>query len=159
MATVSGQLLDKDNHPVSAEIRWEDLETGKIVGQSRSDPSDGSFFIVLPLGKNYGYFVDEKDYFPISDNIDLRTNKKPVKIGSDIKLISFRQMIDFGTAVPVNNLFFNFAESKLLPPSLPELRRIAVIIKSRDLKVELGGHTDIIGDDQQNQVLSEQRAA
>lgn len=159
VATVSGQLLDKDNHPVSAEIRWEDLETGKIVGQSRSDPSDGSFFIVLPLGKNYGYFVDEKDYFPISDNIDLRTNKKPVKIGSDINMISFRQMIDFGTAVPVNNLFFNFAESKLLPPSLPELRRIAVIIKSRDLKVELGGHTDIIGDDQQNQVLSEQRAA
>jgi len=158
VATVSGKLIDKNKLPVSAEIRWEDLETGKKVGQSKSDPADGSFFIVLPMGKIYGYYVDKDEYFPISKNIDLRKNDKPVIIEENIDMVTFKQMIEDGTAVPVNNLFFNFAASSLLPYSLPELKRVATIIKSNNLKVEISGHTDNIGDDNKNQLLSEQRA-
>jgi outer membrane protein OmpA-like peptidoglycan-associated protein len=158
VATLSGKLLDKNKQPLSAEIRWEDLETGNNVGKSKSDPSDGSFFIILPLGKIYGYFVDKAEYFPISNYIDLRTNNKPLKIEENIDMISFFQMIEEGSAVPVNNLFFNFGDSTLLPYSFPELKRIAKIIKSNILKVEISGHTDNVGDDNQNQVLSEHRA-
>jgi outer membrane protein OmpA-like peptidoglycan-associated protein/Mg-chelatase subunit ChlD len=158
VATISGKLLDNNKKPVSAEIRWEDLETGKNVGQSKSDPVDGSFFIVLPLGKIYGYFVDKNEFFPISNNIDLRSNTNPVKLDADVNLVSFKQMIDDGTAVPVNNLFFNFNESTLLPYSIPELKRVAQIMKSKKLKVEISGHTDNIGGIEQNQFLSEQRA-
>jgi len=159
VATISGKLVDKNNQPISAEIRWEDLETGKNIGHSKSDPADGSFFVVLPLGKIYGYYVDKDEYFPISNNIDLRNNNKSSKIDKDISLVTFKQMIEDGTAVPVNNLFFNFAESELLPYSLPELKRVASIIKSNNLKVEISGHTDNIGDDKQNQILSEKRAS
>lgn len=67
-------------------------------------------------------------------------------------------MIDNEISVPVNNLFFDFAKSELLPSSIPELKRVALIIKSNKLKVELDGHTDNIGNDKQNQILSEQRA-
>ncbi|MFZ4706924.1 MAG: OmpA family protein [Bacteroidales bacterium] len=158
VATISGKLLDNNNRPVSAEIRWEDLQTGKSVGQSKSDPSDGSFFIVLPLGKIYGYYVDKGEYFPLSNNLDLRNNNKPVVIKSDINMITFKQMIDEGTAVPINNLFFDFGMYKLLPYSIPELKRVAIIIKTNNLKVEIDGHTDNIGDDKSNQFLSEQRA-
>jgi outer membrane protein OmpA-like peptidoglycan-associated protein len=158
VATISGKLIDKNNKPVSAEIRWEDLESGKSVGQSKSDPADGSFFIILPLGKIYGYYVDKDEYFPISNNIDLRNNNKAVKIEENIDMVSFKQMVDDGKAVPVNNLFFNFAESALLPLSIPELKRVAIIIKGNHLKVEINGHTDNIGDDDKNQTLSEQRA-
>lgn len=158
VATVSGKLLDKTNKPVVAEIRWEDLQTGKNVGQSKSDPSDGSFYIVLPLGKIYGYYVDKDEYFPLSNNIDLRTNNKPIEIESDINMVTFKQMIEEGTAVPINNLFFDFGKYNVLPYSIPELKRVANIIKSNNLKVEIAGHTDNIGDDRSNQVLSEQRA-
>jgi outer membrane protein OmpA-like peptidoglycan-associated protein len=158
VATVSGKLLDSDSLPVSAEIRWEDLETGKSVGKSKSDPADGSFFIVLPLGKIYGYYVDGDTYFPISNNIDLRHADKPVEIEETIDMVSFKQMIEEGAAVPVNNLFFNFAQSALLPYSLPELRRVASIIKANSLKVEISGHTDNIGDEKENLLLSEHRA-
>ncbi|MEI8085004.1 MAG: OmpA family protein [Paludibacter sp.] len=158
VATVTGKLIDKDNQPVTAEIRWEDLETGKNVGKSKSDPTDGSFFIVLPIGKIYGYFVDEDKYFPISNHVDLRENKKTVEIEENINMVTFKQMVEEGTAVQVNNLFFNFSESALLPYSLPELKRVAAIIKGNQLKVEISGHTDNIGDDQKNQILSEQRA-
>lgn len=158
VATITGKLVDRDNHPVSAEIRWEDLETGKNVGQSKSDPVDGNFFIVLPLGKIYGYFVDEKEYFPISNSIDLRSSGKPVEVEEKIDMVTFKQMVNEGTAVPVNNLFFNFAESSPLPYSTPELKRVAKIIKTNGLKVEVSGHTDNVGDESKNQTLSEQRA-
>ena len=158
VATVSGKLLDKNNKPVAAEIIWEDLQTGKSVGQSKSDPSDGSFFIVLPLGKIYGYYINKDEYFPISNNLDLRNNNKPIEIVSDIKLVAFKQMIEEGTAVSINNLFFNFGKYDLLPYSIPELKRVAKIINNNNLKVEINGHTDNIGDDKNNQVLSEKRA-
>ena len=158
VATVSGKLLDINNKPVAAEIKWEDLQTGKSVGQSKSDPSDGSFFIVLPLGKIYGYYINKDEYFPISNNLDLRNNNKPIEIVSDIKLVAFKQMIEEGTAVSINNLFFNFGKYDLLPYSIPELKRVAKIINNNNLKVEINGHTDNIGDDKNNQVLSEKRA-
>ena len=158
VATVTGKLVDKNNQPITADIRWEDLETGKNVGQSKSDPSDGSFFIVLPVGKIYGYYVDQDKYFPISNHLDLRNNKKPIQINENINMITFRQMIEDGLAVPVNNLFFNFAESVLQPYSIPELKRVAIIIKANKMNVEISGHTDNIGNDQKNYILSEQRA-
>jgi len=158
VATISGKLVDKKNQPVAAEIRWEDLESGKSIGQSKSDPADGSFFIVLPLGKIYGYYVDKDQHFPISNNIDLRKNDKPVQIVENIDIVTFKQMVEDSVAVPVNNLFFKFAESMLLPYSIPELKRIAKIIIDNNLKVEICGHTDNIGDDAQNQILSEKRA-
>ncbi len=158
VATISGSLLDKNNQPVSAEIRWEDLQTGKSVGQSKSDPTDGSFFIVLPLGKIYGYYVDKDGYFPISNNIDLKNNSKPIAIDSNIDLVTFQQMIDEGITVPINNLFFDTGKFTILSNSIPELKRIAKIIQENNLKVVIEGHTDNVGEDAANLTLSEQRA-
>ena len=75
VATISGKLIDKNKNPVAAKIKWEDLETGKNVGESKSDPNNGNYFIVF-IGKIYGYFIDNDEYFPISNNVDLRKEKK-----------------------------------------------------------------------------------
>jgi outer membrane protein OmpA-like peptidoglycan-associated protein len=158
VATISGSLLDRNNQPVTAEIRWEDLQTGKSVGQSKSDPTDGSFYIVLPLGKIYGYYVDKDGYFPISNNIDLKNNSKPIAIDSNIDLVTFQQMIDDGITVPINNLFFETGKYTVLSNSIPELKRIAKIIQVNNLKVVIEGHTDNVGEDAANLTLSEQRA-
>jgi outer membrane protein OmpA-like peptidoglycan-associated protein len=158
VATVSGNLKDSKNLPVSATIRWEDLSTGKIVGESKTDPKDGSFFIVLPLGKIYGYYVDNDKYFPLSNNLDLRTQKSASEVNEDIDLVTFQEMIENGTAVPVNNLFFPVAKSDLLPYSIPELKRVSKIITQKGLKIEISGHTDSDGDDSENLLLSQKRA-
>ena len=81
-----------------------------------------------------------------------------VKVENDIPMVSFDQLIEDGLAVPINNLFFNTGKSDLLPYSIPELRRVAEIIKSKKLSVEIAGHTDNVGEDDMNQRLSEQRA-
>jgi outer membrane protein OmpA-like peptidoglycan-associated protein/uncharacterized protein YegL len=158
VATISGKLVDKSNNPIQAKISWEDLETSKIMGESNSNPVDGSFYIILPLGKIYGYYIDNNELFPISNNIDLRNNKKATSVEQNIDVVTFKEMVEQGIAVPINNLFFNFGESGLLDESLPELKRVANIIIKNGLKVEISGHTDDIGNEKQNQLLSETRA-
>ena len=67
-------------------------------------------------------------------------------------------MIDDGLAVPINNLFFAYDKSDLLPESKPELLRVATIMNKNKLKIEISGHTDNIGSAAYNIKLSESRA-
>ena len=114
--------------------------------------------MVLPLGKNYGYYIEKEGYFPLSNNVNVKKANKPISITENIQLITYKQMIDEGVPVRLNNLFFNSGKSDLLPSSVPELKRVAKIIQKENLKVEISGHTDNVGDTKMNQKLSEDRA-
>ncbi len=157
VATVSGELKDSKDLPVSATIRWEDLTNGKVIGESKTNPKDGSYFIVLPLGKIYGYYVENDEYFPLSNNIDLRKQNAASEVNENIDMVTFKEMIDNGIAVPVNNLFFNVAKAELLPFSIPELKRVAAIIIEKGIKIEISGHTDSDGEEDDNILLSQKR--
>ena len=158
VARIEGELKNSKNQPISATIRWEDLESNKVIGTSKSDPQDGSYFIVLPMGKNYGYFVEDSSYFPMAQNLDLRNTTNAVEVKKDIVAISITDMINEKIAVPMNNLFFEKLKSNLLIASYPELNRIATILKEKKYKVEISGHTDNVGSESMNQKLSEERA-
>jgi len=158
VATISGKLKDSQNKPVSAKMRWEDLESKKEVGESKSDPTDGSFFIALPVGKNYGYFAETENYYPLSGNVDLRNETKGIQITEEFKLISYEELKTTKTSVTINNVFFDFGKYDLLPTSILELNRFANIVNKFDRKIEISGHTDNVGDDAANLTLSESRA-
>lgn len=158
VATISGHVTDIHGTPVSVTIRWEDLDTHKQLGTIQSRPEDGYFFIALPTGKNYGYFIDDPVYFPIADNIDLRNVHESVSINNDIVVASIEQMINEDITVPLNNLFFNTNEAILLPASITELNRALKILKKYNNNFRIEGHTDYVGSDQSNQILSEKRA-
>lgn len=158
VATISGVVRDETGKTADVTIRWEDLDTHESIGQLQTDPNDGTFYLVMPLGKNYGYYIDDERYFPLSNNIDLREQKTFISIEKNIQLTSYKQMIEQGMAVQVNNLFFPVNEYELLPQSENELMRVAEIIKAKNLRVEISGHTDSSGDPKKNMVLSRQRA-
>lgn len=158
VASVSGVVSDETGETVGVTIRWEDLDSHEQIGMTQTDPANGSFYLVLPLGKNYGYYIDDERYYPLSNNIDLREQKKTMSIEKNIRLTSYKQMIEQGMAVQVNNLFFPVNEYELLPQSENELVRVAAIIKRLNVRVEISGHTDSSGDPKKNAVLSRQRA-
>jgi outer membrane protein OmpA-like peptidoglycan-associated protein len=158
VATISGNLIDRDKKPIEATIKWEDLALQKVVGESKSNPVDGSYFIVLPMGKIYGYYIDKEDYFPISNNIDLRKGDKAIEVKEDIVMPTYEQMKTEDLSVPVNNLFFAVNRTELLSESFPELLRVAGIIKRNNIKVRIAGHTDNTGTPEHNQELSVKRA-
>lgn len=61
--------------------------------------------------------------------------------------------------VLMNNIFFEFDKYKLLPTSYPKLDELITLLKQwPSAAVEIGAHTDALGDDQYNMNLSEQRA-
>lgn len=158
VATISGKITDNKNNPLEAIIRWEDLSTGKVIGELKSNPTDGNYFIVLPMSKNYGYFVSKDKYYPSSGNIDLRKKTK-VDVLQNISLTAYQEIIQEGKEVPLKNLFFEYNKSDIKSESFPELNRLVSFLQSNpSLKIEISGHTDNQGLAATNQALSENRA-
>lgn len=159
VATISGNVMDEKGNSLAAAIKWENLATGENVGELRSNPQDGSYFIVLPLGANYGYYAEKEGYYPVSKNVDLTEQTEAVDITEDIALASISEIRQKGTAVRINNIFFDFDRYSLRPESFPELNRLAKILKENpETRVEIAGHTDNIGSEVYNLELSRKRA-
>jgi outer membrane protein OmpA-like peptidoglycan-associated protein len=67
--------------------------------------------------------------------------------------------IKIGDTFVLPNIFFEFAQSNLLPDSYSELNRLLVFLKKNEtVKIEISGHTDNYGSNEYNQKLSINRA-
>jgi len=68
--------------------------------------------------------------------------------------------IDEGSAVVLENIFFEFNKTDLLPTSFSELNKIVQFMLEEDIQlIEISGHTDNEGSDAYNLKLSDGRAA
>jgi outer membrane protein OmpA-like peptidoglycan-associated protein len=159
IARIHGKITDISGKPLETDIRIEDLTNGGNIGYTKSDPVSGEYYIVLPLGKNYGYFTDKKGYFPISQNIDLESKNESEDITEDIVLISLEDTKKKDISIRINNIFFETNKSDLKPESFPELNRLAGIIQGiPGMVVEISGHSDNVGNSRHNRELSLKRA-
>jgi len=157
VSTISGTLKDSYGLPIDAEIIIEDLETGKVVSELKSNPKTGEFFAVLPDNRKYSYYIKKEDYFPISNNIDLSNNKK-VTIDENLKLFTVAELTEKGVNLTLENIFFDTNKSTLKKESYAELNRVFALIKTNNFKIELFGHTDNVGKNDYNLQLSQRRA-
>lgn len=159
VATVQGIVTDNQGNALDAAIRWEELPAGKPAGELRSNPTDGRYFIILPLGKNYGYYASRTGYYPVSKNIDLTARTDTANRVENIVLIKIEEMKEKGVTVRINNIFFDFDKADLKPESYPELVRLAGVLKENQAqRVEIAGHTDSQGGEAYNLELSKRRA-
>ena len=146
VAIISGTIKNSKGELVQATIKWEDLKTGKIMGFSENNSKNGKYIVTLPLGKNYGYFIDHKNYYPLSGNIDLTKQKTQIEITKNFTLLSYVEIINNKVSIPLENVFFDHNKSKLKPESYNELNRLIKFInKNKNLKIEISGHTDNTG--------------
>ena len=156
---LSGSVLNQKTGkvPDDASVTYEDLATGKTLGQAKPDPSTGKYKLVLPYGKNYGITANAKGLIPTSINLDLSTVRGRY-IELDDRDLSMVPLVKGNTAT-VNNLFFDLGKASLKPESEPELKRIQQVMKeNRALVIEISGHTDNTGSDEINNKLSLERA-
>lgn len=64
-----------------------------------------------------------------------------------------------GSSIVLNNIYFNQGDDELLPESHKELDKLVDLLnKNKELKIEIGGHTDNFGTDELNLSLSTKRA-
>lgn len=146
----------KTNQPIEASVEVNNLGDGTQVGLARSNPSNGSYKIVMPMGKKYGFSASGTDYYPTSDNIDLTKETGYREIKRDLYLTP----IEVGSTVRLNNIFFDPGKAILSPESSSELDRVIDMMNSNpNMTIQITGHTDDLGADDVNFKLSQDRAA
>ena len=153
---VYGKVINKKtNKPIEAEIVYEKLSTGEIIGSARSNPKTGEYKIALPAKEKYSFRAEAKGFIPVNENLDLMELKNYYEVQRDLYLVP----IEEGQTVRINNIFFNTGESELLPDSYPELKRLVKILKENpSMTIKLLGHTDNVGTSKDNLILSNERA-
>ncbi len=152
-----GKVFDAETKDkLKADFELIDIETNKLVMSSSSDKNTGEFFLCLPIGKNYALNVSKDGYLFFSENFSLKKkNSKTIAYLMDVPL----QAIKVGQKVVLKNIFFDTNKYDLKPESESELQKLIAFLNSKpNLKVEIGGHTDNVGTQQDNKLLSENRA-
>ena len=154
---VEGVVSDKLSFKkLEAHLELIDLETGKTITESYSNKGTGDFLLCIPGGKDYALNVSKEGYLFHSENFSLKnfTGYEPYKL--NIQLQKLRP----GATIVLNNVFFETNKYDLLPTSMIELNRLVTLLQQNpDKKIEIGGHTDNVGSDEANLLLSDQRAA
>jgi OOP family OmpA-OmpF porin len=143
--------------PGGASVAYEDLKTGKIIGQATPDPSTGQYKLVLPYGINYGITAKADGFLPSSLHLDLSEMRgRYLELDDrDLTMVPIAK----GSSMTVNNLFFELNKATLTPESDPELKRMVQVMQENpSLRIEISGHTDNTGTDLINDRLSQARA-
>lgn len=153
---VHGLVLDKKtNLPLKSNISYELLPSGKVIGTAASVKGEGKYTIALPKGNTYGFSAKADGYYAISENLDLTNLGKYKEFKRDIYLVP----IEKDEVIRLNNIFFETGKSTLKEESYPELNRLVTLLNdNEDLKIEISGHTDNIGSEEDNLILSQGRA-
>jgi outer membrane protein OmpA-like peptidoglycan-associated protein len=153
---VKGLVLNqKTKLPISASIHYEILPEGIEAGIAKSNPKTGEYSIILPAGKKYGFSAKVNSFVSINENLDLVNIDSYSEITRNLYLVP----IEKGQTVRINNIFFEYNESELLPESYSELNRIVKLLNDNPaLKIQINGHTDNVGNNSSNKNLSLKRA-
>jgi outer membrane protein OmpA-like peptidoglycan-associated protein/tetratricopeptide (TPR) repeat protein len=153
---LKGKVFDSNNNkPLGAQINLMDLDRDTAIQSLRADSVNGTYLIILTKGANYGLFVSHPGYLYKSLNFELKNAGPNGDIILDIPL----DPIVKGARTQLRNIFFDFGSYELRAESKVELKKlIAFIHKNPGLKIEIGGHTDDVGSQENNLALSKNRA-
>ncbi len=153
---VKGTVSDaKTKLPLEAAVEIIDLEKNVPVYQDYSDADQGDFLATLTSGKNYGLNISRAGYLFYSENFSLVGHEAKNPFNITVLL----EPIEVGNKVVLNNIFFDSNKFDLKTESLAELDKLAEFMTlNPTLHIEISGHTDNVGNNQANQVLSENRA-
>ena len=152
---ISGRTINaKTKVPIQTNIFFENLTTGKEVGEAQSNPTNGNYKIVLPYGFNYGFRAVAKGFLSVNENFDLIEIKSYSEVKKDLLLVP----IEIGESVQLRNVFFEQGKALLKEESKPELDRlITILVDNPTITIELSGHTDNVGSRSSLLMLSNDR--
>lgn len=155
--TIRGTILDaktKQSIP-SSKLNYSVPNDDNGVDSLQLSASAGKFKLVLSPNQKYGYVASAKGYFPSSGEFDLSKPASAQEIVAEILL----SPVAVGEAVTLNNIYFQVTKFDLLPNSYPQLDQLVKLLKENpQAEIRVEGHTDNVGDFDENIKLSLERA-
>lgn len=141
--------------PLVSRIRIIDVDSRDTVRTIYSQAPAGNFLTSLPLEREYAAYVEAKGYLFASKHFYLKEPATGLYFDLMIDMIP----IKIGAEVVLNNIFFETNKYTLKESSNAELLYLLNYLKvNPKLQVEIQGHTDDVGADKDNLLLSKRRA-
>ena len=145
-------VIDEKKVPqIGDQVIFESAKTKKIYKGVTKD--SGGFDILVPTGDKY--VVKYKNFTEDADYTEIE-----VPVSKDEKLI-FNVIIQFEMAsnYTLENVHFNTGQSSLRQESADELNKLVEFVTDKKkIIIEIGGHTDNVGNPDANMKLSQDRA-
>ena len=150
LALLKGTVTNFKGKPLSKEIIMFYNEKTKALVKVNTDAS-GKFEVLIPVGGVYGLkyktFTTDVDYTKMEVPMD---KEATYEVG--IKIDPPKDFI-------LENVYFDTGKSSLKPNSFKALNDLVEILKIKNtMVVEIQGHTDNVGKDEENMKLSQDRA-
>ncbi len=149
-----------NEEPLKVKINIQSVKASESSVDSFFTDQEGFVLIPLSIGKNYSIVIHQDGYQLFSDRIEL--SESGTKEKAFLKKIGLSPIINEAPdsePVVLKNVLFETGSYTLLPESFFELEQLATLLKENpELKIEIRGHTDDVGNDEDNLLLSENRA-
>ncbi len=117
-----------------------------------SSNSEGNFLITVPENQNININIISKNHLFFSEKIEVG-----YKSNLDLKFILNR--IKKGDKIILSNILFETDKYSLDNDYLEEIKQLAYYLNNNtEIKIKIAGHTDNVGSEEYNYMLSENRA-
>jgi len=159
---LSFTVLDAEtSQPINSKIILKALNDGQEIIELTVD-ENGKRIIPLPTGRNYGITVDHEGYIFYSEFITLDSTATELEPKTyEVRLQKIPQQNTVVKAEPIilHNIYFETGSAELLEASDAEISRLYSLLTAHpSMHIQILGHTDDIGSDQDNMRLSLDRA-
>ncbi len=158
------QVVNPFFRPLTDTVNWILIEGDFIAEGGEKFLTIGNFYpaeqsnVVYPFGlrnilPGAYYYIDDVELYCVT------CGKAKQKGGVSITQTQDTLSYSVGSVIVLENIFFEFDKSILLPQSYAELHNLINLLnKKPNMKIELSGHTDNKGKDKYNMELSLNRA-
>ena len=152
---VKGFVTDKQTGKgLPSSVELFDNINNKALMKVQTDEK-GEYFITLPTGRDYTFTVNRKGYLFYSEQYSLSKKEADSTYQKNIAL----QPVALHANFVFNNILFKNNSFELPTAAFIELDKLVQVLNENpSIKLEISGHTDNIGKQEDNLLLSANRA-
>jgi outer membrane protein OmpA-like peptidoglycan-associated protein len=155
VAVMQGKVIDtKTQQPLAPGTEFY-IQVEGLPHPAYINKDSSSYRIELALGKNYIVNAQASNYYPAFESIQMKAATSFITINKNLYI----SPIEIGQSIKLNNIFYPTGKTTLKKESFPELNKVVKFLNDNPgIVIELGGHTDNVGNAASNLALSTGRA-
>jgi outer membrane protein OmpA-like peptidoglycan-associated protein/tetratricopeptide (TPR) repeat protein len=142
--------------PLDAKVKLQGMRDNVVVGSSTKSPGVFEFKIAAKESKDYRLSVEADGFMFVNQTVKLNGSSDQEKVVT--RTVEMRKL-DPGMVSILRNVYFDFDKATFKQESYNELNKIERMMQQNPaMKVEIGGHSDVVGPKNYNIFLSRKRA-